>query len=137
MPGSRRIDPVTDLTRWRLTSIDGRRRWHFISIDGTLEREQNVLEKYSLGLDCVSYVQCQFFIIIIIKSRLKCLLLSWLNNRNLKKKILFPLLKSIKSSLNAASDVLETKGNKIIIIAGNHRFESFKTSGQKTMAFKM
>nr|UTN00769.1 parkeol synthase [Apostichopus japonicus] len=52
MPGSRRIDPVTDLTRWRLTSIDGRRRWHFISIDGTLEREQNVLEKYSLGLDC-------------------------------------------------------------------------------------
>lgn len=49
--GPHKTDPVTDLTRWRLTSVRGRRTWHYISDEETIERPQNMLEKYSVGLD--------------------------------------------------------------------------------------
>nr|WOJ37985.1 oxidosqualene cyclase 1 [Eupentacta fraudatrix] len=42
---------ATDLTRWRLTSVNGRRRWCYVTMDERNERPQNMLEKYSLGLD--------------------------------------------------------------------------------------
>lgn len=49
--GPHRTLPATDLTRWRLTNVDGRQTWRYLD-DKELSsaREQTVLEKHSLGL---------------------------------------------------------------------------------------
>ncbi|XP_071811982.1 lanosterol synthase-like [Apostichopus japonicus] len=47
----RTISEYSDLTRWRLSCTDGKRIWHYVTEDETPERPQNMVEKYSLGLD--------------------------------------------------------------------------------------
>ena len=53
--GPYKTEAVTDLSRWRLNSVNGRQTWHYIPDDQTPEREQNLLEKHSLGLDTVMF----------------------------------------------------------------------------------
>lgn len=51
--GPYKTDPATDLTRWRLSNVEGRQCWSFVEDGESAEREQNVLEAHSLGLDTV------------------------------------------------------------------------------------
>ncbi len=54
-PTSRSIGPVTDLTKWRLYSVRGRQTWVYEeSEEEDGRRDQNFIEKHSLGLDTVS-----------------------------------------------------------------------------------
>jgi len=53
--GPHTTQPATDLTRWRLTCVEGRQTWRYISAVGDeQEHEQTFLEKHFLGLDTVS-----------------------------------------------------------------------------------
>lgn len=54
--GPYKTDPATDLTRWRLSNVEGRQCWSFVEDGESAEREQNVLEAHSLGLDTVGYM---------------------------------------------------------------------------------
>ncbi|XP_071803611.1 lanosterol synthase-like [Asterias amurensis] len=49
--GPHKTEPATDLTRWRLSNVDGRQTWRFIEEGEPVDREQNFVEKFSLGLD--------------------------------------------------------------------------------------
>ncbi|XP_013417878.1 lanosterol synthase-like [Lingula anatina] len=49
--GPYKTKPATDLTRWRLTNVDGRQTWRYIPDAEEPERKQTALEKHSLGLD--------------------------------------------------------------------------------------
>ncbi|XP_043916484.1 lanosterol synthase isoform X1 [Protopterus annectens] len=49
--GPYKTEPATDLTRWRLANVEGRQTWQYFEDDETVEREQNMLEAYSVGLD--------------------------------------------------------------------------------------
>uniref|UniRef100_A0A3Q2T5T1 Terpene cyclase/mutase family member n=1 Tax=Fundulus heteroclitus TaxID=8078 RepID=A0A3Q2T5T1_FUNHE len=49
--GPRRMDPATDLSRWRLTNVEGRQTWSYLEEDERPDREQTMLEAHSLGLD--------------------------------------------------------------------------------------
>ncbi|XP_067404681.1 lanosterol synthase-like [Emydura macquarii macquarii] len=49
--GPYKTEPVTDLTRWRLTSKEGRQTWRYLEAGEECEREQNGLEAHFLGLD--------------------------------------------------------------------------------------
>lgn len=51
--GPYKTEPVTDLTRWRLTSKEGRQTWRYLEAGEECEREQNGLEAHCLGLDTV------------------------------------------------------------------------------------
>lgn len=53
--GPYRTEPVTDLSRWRLTNVEGRQTWSYIKDEETVEREQTMLEAHSLGLDTVGF----------------------------------------------------------------------------------
>ena len=52
--GPYKTKPVTDLTRWRLSNVEGRQTWQYFEREEDLKREQTLLEKHSLGLDTVS-----------------------------------------------------------------------------------
>uniref|UniRef100_A0A3P8WFT5 Terpene cyclase/mutase family member n=1 Tax=Cynoglossus semilaevis TaxID=244447 RepID=A0A3P8WFT5_CYNSE len=54
--GPYRTEPVTDLSRWRLTNVEGRQTWSYIKDEETVEREQTMLEAHSLGLDTSQFV---------------------------------------------------------------------------------
>ncbi|MEQ2188009.1 hypothetical protein GOODEAATRI_010575 [Goodea atripinnis] len=49
--GPYKTDPATDLTRWRLTNVEGRQTWSYVEDHETPDREQTMLEAHSLGLD--------------------------------------------------------------------------------------
>lgn len=49
----RRVGPVTDLTRWRLTNERGRQTWRYEEEAGSPGRGPNFVEKHALGLDTV------------------------------------------------------------------------------------
>ncbi|TSK92907.1 Lanosterol synthase [Bagarius yarrelli] len=49
--GPYKTTAVTDLTRWRLTNVNGRQTWRYLEDEDTKEREQTFLEAHSLGLD--------------------------------------------------------------------------------------
>ncbi|XP_042320247.1 lanosterol synthase-like [Sceloporus undulatus] len=49
--GGHHIEPETDLTRWRLNTVDGQQKWYYMVESGECAREQNALEAYTLGLD--------------------------------------------------------------------------------------
>ncbi|XP_050388661.2 lanosterol synthase isoform X1 [Patella vulgata] len=53
--GPYKTTPATDLTRWRLTNVEGRQTWYYIPDGEKAEREQTMLELYSLGLDTSEY----------------------------------------------------------------------------------
>jgi len=52
--GPYKTEPATDLSRWRLKCVDGAQRWYYIPEGSDPEREQTLLEKHSVGIDCVS-----------------------------------------------------------------------------------
>uniref|UniRef100_A0A670I5G9 Terpene cyclase/mutase family member n=1 Tax=Podarcis muralis TaxID=64176 RepID=A0A670I5G9_PODMU len=49
--GAHEIEPKTDLTRWRFSSVEGRQKWYYVADSEECAREQNALEAYTLGLD--------------------------------------------------------------------------------------
>uniref|UniRef100_A0A3Q2QLB8 Terpene cyclase/mutase family member n=1 Tax=Fundulus heteroclitus TaxID=8078 RepID=A0A3Q2QLB8_FUNHE len=51
--GPYKTDPATDLSRWRLTNVEGRQTWSYLEEDERADREQTMLEAHSLGLDTV------------------------------------------------------------------------------------
>lgn len=53
--GPYKTEPATDLSRWRLTNVEGRQTWRYVEDGDTPDREQTMLEAHSLGLDTVSF----------------------------------------------------------------------------------
>ncbi|XP_078656025.1 lanosterol synthase-like [Branchiostoma floridae x Branchiostoma belcheri] len=53
--GPYKTDPATDLSRWRLSNVGGRQTWRYFGEGETPEREQNMVERHSLGLDTSTY----------------------------------------------------------------------------------
>lgn len=55
--GPYKTKPATDLTRWRLSNVEGRQAWQYFEKEEEIPRKQTLLEKHSLGLDtvCVIY----------------------------------------------------------------------------------
>ena len=51
--GAGLVGPATDLNKWRLYCEKGRQRWVYEEGEGP-RREQNFIERHSLGLDTVS-----------------------------------------------------------------------------------
>lgn len=56
--GPYKTEPVTDLSRWRLISVEDRHSWEYVE---DLDREQTMLEAYSLGLDTVRFNYCSVY----------------------------------------------------------------------------
>ncbi|XP_037542215.1 lanosterol synthase-like isoform X2 [Nematolebias whitei] len=54
--GPSKTEPATDLSRWRLTSVEGRQIWDYVEDQDTPDREQTMLEAHSLGLDTSKFV---------------------------------------------------------------------------------
>ncbi|KAF7658140.1 hypothetical protein LDENG_00016720 [Lucifuga dentata] len=54
--GPYRTEPATDLSRWRLTNVEGRQTWRYVEDQDVPDREQTMLEAHSLGLDTSRYV---------------------------------------------------------------------------------
>lgn len=53
--GPYKTKPSTDLSRWRLTNAEGRQTWCYVEAQDNPDREQTMLEAYSLGLDTVRF----------------------------------------------------------------------------------
>eukprot|EP00058_Branchiostoma_floridae_P020672 XP_002606162.1 hypothetical protein BRAFLDRAFT_92029 [Branchiostoma floridae] len=53
--GPYKTEPVTDLTRWRLSNVGGRQTWRYYGEGETPEREQNMVERHALGLDTSAF----------------------------------------------------------------------------------
>lgn len=51
--GSRKTKPATDLTRWRLSNVEGRQTWQYFEKEEDISRPQTMIEKHALGLDTV------------------------------------------------------------------------------------
>ncbi|GCC33374.1 hypothetical protein chiPu_0011843 [Chiloscyllium punctatum] len=49
--GPYKTEPATDLTKWRLSNVEGRQTWKYIDYRETEDRQQTMLELHSLGLD--------------------------------------------------------------------------------------
>nr|XP_006636690.2 PREDICTED: lanosterol synthase [Lepisosteus oculatus] len=49
--GPYKSEPATDLRRWRLSNVEGRQTWRYVENEDSAERELNMLEAHSLGLD--------------------------------------------------------------------------------------
>ena len=49
---SGRVGPVTDLSKWRLSSVKGRQTWVYDE-EGESKREPTFIEMHALGLDTV------------------------------------------------------------------------------------
>ena len=58
--GPYKTTPATDLSRWRLTNVNGRQTWHYFPEGEDPGRPQNFVEKFSLGLNIVSLCICLF-----------------------------------------------------------------------------
>ncbi|TRZ03754.1 hypothetical protein DNTS_009746 [Danionella cerebrum] len=54
--GPHKTNPVTDLSRWRLSSVEGRQTWRYIETY-TMDRQQSMLEHHSLGLGTSEFIQ--------------------------------------------------------------------------------
>uniref|UniRef100_H2MJF9 Terpene cyclase/mutase family member n=1 Tax=Oryzias latipes TaxID=8090 RepID=H2MJF9_ORYLA len=54
--GPYKTEPATDLSRWRLTNNEGRQTWSYVEENDTPDREQTMLEAFSLGLDTSKFV---------------------------------------------------------------------------------
>uniref|UniRef100_A0A8C2ZMM7 Terpene cyclase/mutase family member n=1 Tax=Cyclopterus lumpus TaxID=8103 RepID=A0A8C2ZMM7_CYCLU len=51
--GPYKTEAATDLSRWRLSSVEGRQTWCYVGDQDPPDREQTMLEAHSLGLDTV------------------------------------------------------------------------------------
>ncbi|XP_063155921.1 lanosterol synthase-like [Candoia aspera] len=49
--GGNKIEPETDLTRWRLSTVEGRQKWYYVPKNEECAREQSALEAYTLGVN--------------------------------------------------------------------------------------
>ena len=47
-------EPATDLTKWRLSNVNGCQMWRYLNNGEEAEREMNFIEKHALGLELVS-----------------------------------------------------------------------------------
>ncbi|XP_067301195.1 lanosterol synthase isoform X2 [Pseudorasbora parva] len=54
--GPYKTEPVTDLSRWRLSNVEGRQTWRYIDEEDSMDRQQSMLESHSLGLDMVELI---------------------------------------------------------------------------------
>uniref|UniRef100_A0A3Q3EHI3 Terpene cyclase/mutase family member n=1 Tax=Kryptolebias marmoratus TaxID=37003 RepID=A0A3Q3EHI3_KRYMA len=54
--GPYKTEPVSDLSRWRLVSVEDRHFWEYLEDQETPDREQTMLEAHSLGLDTSKFV---------------------------------------------------------------------------------
>uniref|UniRef100_A0A672MKF8 Terpene cyclase/mutase family member n=1 Tax=Sinocyclocheilus grahami TaxID=75366 RepID=A0A672MKF8_SINGR len=54
--GPYKTEPVTDLSRWRLSNVEGRQTWRYIEEADSIDRQQNMLESHSLGLDMGEFI---------------------------------------------------------------------------------
>uniref|UniRef100_A0A8D3BY98 Terpene cyclase/mutase family member n=1 Tax=Scophthalmus maximus TaxID=52904 RepID=A0A8D3BY98_SCOMX len=54
--GPYRTEPATDLSRWRLTNMEGRQTWRYVEEQETPDRAQTMLEAHSLGIDTNTFV---------------------------------------------------------------------------------
>uniref|UniRef100_A0A8C4I882 Terpene cyclase/mutase family member n=1 Tax=Dicentrarchus labrax TaxID=13489 RepID=A0A8C4I882_DICLA len=54
--GPYKTEPATDLSRWRLTNVEGRQTWRYVEDQDTPDREQTMMEAHSLGLDTSKFV---------------------------------------------------------------------------------
>uniref|UniRef100_A0A674MNZ4 Terpene cyclase/mutase family member n=1 Tax=Takifugu rubripes TaxID=31033 RepID=A0A674MNZ4_TAKRU len=54
--GPYKSEPATDLSRWRLTNVEGRQTWRYVDQQDTPERPQTMLEAFSIGLDTSKFV---------------------------------------------------------------------------------
>uniref|UniRef100_A0A3Q3NPX0 Terpene cyclase/mutase family member n=1 Tax=Labrus bergylta TaxID=56723 RepID=A0A3Q3NPX0_9LABR len=54
--GPYRTEPATDLSRWRLSNVEGRQTWRYVEDQEDPEREQTMLEAHCLGLDTSKFV---------------------------------------------------------------------------------
>uniref|UniRef100_A0A671KPQ2 Terpene cyclase/mutase family member n=1 Tax=Sinocyclocheilus anshuiensis TaxID=1608454 RepID=A0A671KPQ2_9TELE len=52
--GPYKTESVTDLSRWRLSNVEGRQTWRYIEEADHVDRQQSMLESHSLGLDVVN-----------------------------------------------------------------------------------
>uniref|UniRef100_A0A8D3CE99 Terpene cyclase/mutase family member n=1 Tax=Scophthalmus maximus TaxID=52904 RepID=A0A8D3CE99_SCOMX len=48
--------PLPDLSRWRLTNMEGRQTWRYVEEQETPDRAQTMLEAHSLGIDTNTFV---------------------------------------------------------------------------------
>lgn len=51
--GPYKTEPATDLSRWRLSNVEGRQTWRYVEDQDAPDRPQTMLEAHSLGLDTV------------------------------------------------------------------------------------
>lgn len=70
--GPYKTDPATDLSRWRLTNVEGRQTWHYVEDQDAPDREQTMLEAYSLGLDTVGIPSYSWVLVSSFVSNAKC-----------------------------------------------------------------
>lgn len=62
--------PATDLTRWRLKSVDGRQTWHYLESDKDCQNwPQTLLDKHSIGLPTVSLTLSNIDMIVNLLQR--------------------------------------------------------------------
>uniref|UniRef100_A0A8C2ZND7 Terpene cyclase/mutase family member n=1 Tax=Cyclopterus lumpus TaxID=8103 RepID=A0A8C2ZND7_CYCLU len=54
--GPYKTEAATDLSRWRLSSVEGRQTWCYVGDQDPPDREQTMLEAHSLGLDTSVFV---------------------------------------------------------------------------------
>uniref|UniRef100_A0AAQ4PZ61 Terpene cyclase/mutase family member n=1 Tax=Gasterosteus aculeatus aculeatus TaxID=481459 RepID=A0AAQ4PZ61_GASAC len=54
--GPYKTEPATDLSRWRLSNVEGRQAWCYVEGQNTPDRAQTMLEAHSLGLDTSIFV---------------------------------------------------------------------------------
>ncbi|KAK9537898.1 hypothetical protein VZT92_005473 [Zoarces viviparus] len=54
--GPYKTEAATDLSRWRLSNVEGRQTWCYVDDRDTPDREQTMLEAHSLGLDTSVFV---------------------------------------------------------------------------------
>uniref|UniRef100_A0A3B3SC73 Terpene cyclase/mutase family member n=1 Tax=Paramormyrops kingsleyae TaxID=1676925 RepID=A0A3B3SC73_9TELE len=54
--GPYKTAPATDLSRWRLSNVEGRQVWRYLEDQDHTDRAQTMLEAHSLGLDTSKFV---------------------------------------------------------------------------------
>uniref|UniRef100_A0A8C1FT93 Terpene cyclase/mutase family member n=2 Tax=Cyprinus carpio TaxID=7962 RepID=A0A8C1FT93_CYPCA len=54
--GPYKTEPVTDLSRWRLSNVEGRQTWRYIEEAHSADRQQSMMESHSLGLDTGEFI---------------------------------------------------------------------------------
>uniref|UniRef100_A0A673HP45 Terpene cyclase/mutase family member n=1 Tax=Sinocyclocheilus rhinocerous TaxID=307959 RepID=A0A673HP45_9TELE len=54
--GPYKTEPVTELSCWRLSNVEGRQTWRYTEEADSMDRQQSMLESHSLGLDTGEFI---------------------------------------------------------------------------------